>query len=79
MFFGDNVYVPGVLLPMPVVTKKFACQPFDSIAFYRVTDPFTDSYSKTRLILVSRRINEYKMSVLNFFSVPGQLDEFGTF
>ena len=79
MFFGDNVYVPGALLSMPVVAKKFARQPFDPIAFYRFTDSFADSYSKTRMILVPRRINENKMSVLNFFSVPGQLDEFWTF
>ena len=79
MFFGDNVYVPGALLSIPVVAKIFACQPFDPIAFYRFTDSFTDSYSKTRLILVPRRINKNKVSVLNFFSVPGQLDEFGTF
>jgi len=79
LFLGDNVYVPGALLPVPVAAKKFACQPFDPISLYRFTDSFTDSYSKTRLILVPRRINEDKISVLNFSSVPGQLDEFGTF
>ena len=75
---GDNIDIPCMFQTVPVVPKKFPGQPFDAITTGCLADFSADRNSYTRAICDTGRIDEDKISILYFFSGPGQSDKIGS-